>query len=51
MSTTPPSSELLDRDAPDTVRLTVTEAAAFGGRALQQLGFAEDEVHIIVDQR
>jgi LDH2 family malate/lactate/ureidoglycolate dehydrogenase len=41
---------LLDRDTPNTIRLSVPEAADLGGRALQRLGFADDEVRIIVDQ-
>jgi LDH2 family malate/lactate/ureidoglycolate dehydrogenase len=50
MSTTTPAGELLDQDTPDTIRLSVTEAAALGGRALHHLGFADDEVRIIIDQ-
>ncbi|MGH8066891.1 MAG: Ldh family oxidoreductase [Candidatus Entotheonellia bacterium] len=50
MSTTAPSGELLDRDTPDTIRLSVTEATALGSRALHHLGFADDEVRVIVDQ-
>ena len=50
MSTTPPSAERLDQDTPDTIRLSVPEATTLGGQALHRLGFADDEVRIIVDQ-
>jgi LDH2 family malate/lactate/ureidoglycolate dehydrogenase len=50
MSTTTPSSDRLDRDTPETIRLTVPEATALGVRALQSLGLSEDDVRIIVDQ-
>jgi LDH2 family malate/lactate/ureidoglycolate dehydrogenase len=43
MSATTPSSELLDQDTPDTVRLSVPEATTLGSRALHQLGFADDQ--------
>jgi LDH2 family malate/lactate/ureidoglycolate dehydrogenase len=49
MSTTIPPRELLDQDTPDTVRLSVPEATALGAGALQRLGFADDEVRIILD--
>ena len=49
MSTTT-TGELLDQDRPDTIRLSVTEATTLGEQALHCLGFANDEVHIIVDQ-
>src|SRR6266508_4651289 len=49
MSTTTPPGELLDHDAPDTIRLHVAEATALGARALQHLGFPDDDVRIIVD--
>ena len=41
---------LLDQDRPDTIRLSVTAATAIGERALRHLGFADDEIRIIVDQ-
>jgi LDH2 family malate/lactate/ureidoglycolate dehydrogenase len=50
MSPTTPSGERLDPDTPATVRLSVTEATTLGSRALHRLGFADDEVRIIVDQ-
>ncbi|HEX9872403.1 MAG TPA: Ldh family oxidoreductase, partial [Candidatus Tectomicrobia bacterium] len=50
MSTATPSDELLDRDTPDTIRLSVPEATDLGGRALHRLSFADDEVRIIVEQ-
>jgi LDH2 family malate/lactate/ureidoglycolate dehydrogenase len=50
MSTTITIGELLDQDRPDTIRLSVTEATTLGGQALHCLGFANDEVRIILDQ-
>jgi LDH2 family malate/lactate/ureidoglycolate dehydrogenase len=50
MSTTITSNALLDQDRPETVRLTVTAATTLGAQALSRLGFADDEVHIIVGQ-
>ena len=50
MSTTITTGELLDQDTPDTIRLSVTEATTLGEQALHRLGFANDEVRIIVDQ-
>ena len=50
MSTIPPANTLLDRDTPDTVRLSVVEATALGTRALRCLGFADDDGRIIVEQ-
>ncbi len=50
MSTTITTGVLLDQDRPDTIRLSVTEATAIGEQALGHLGFADDEVRIIVDQ-
>lgn len=44
------NTKFLDADAPDTVRMTVAEAAELGARALRHLGYPEDEVKIIVDQ-
>jgi LDH2 family malate/lactate/ureidoglycolate dehydrogenase len=46
----PPSGERLDQDTPDTIRLSAAEAAALGAQALSRLGFADDDVRIIVDQ-
>jgi LDH2 family malate/lactate/ureidoglycolate dehydrogenase len=40
----------LDADTPDTVRLSVADATALGTHALRGLGFADDEVRIIMDQ-
>jgi LDH2 family malate/lactate/ureidoglycolate dehydrogenase len=45
-----PPAHLLDRDTPGTIRLSVAEASGLGARALQSLGFPDDEVHIILDQ-
>ncbi len=50
MSTTITTGALLDQDRPDTIRLSVTEATAIGEQALGRLGFADDEIRIIVDQ-
>jgi LDH2 family malate/lactate/ureidoglycolate dehydrogenase len=50
MTTPPPSGERLDQDTPDTIRLSVAEAAALGAQALGKLGFPDDDVRIIVDQ-
>ena len=49
MSTATPSGEQLDQDRPDTIRLSVAEAKDLGARALQRLGFPDDEVCIIID--
>lgn len=40
---------LLDADTPDTVRMTVTEAAALGMRALRRIGYNAEDAQIIVD--
>ncbi len=40
----------LDPDTPETVRLIVSEATELGARALRQLGFAEEDVRIIIAQ-
>jgi LDH2 family malate/lactate/ureidoglycolate dehydrogenase len=45
-----PSADRLDRDTPDTIRLSVAEATVLGERALRSLEFPEDDVRIIVDQ-
>lgn len=45
-----PSTQPLDPDSADTVRMSATEAAALGMRALARIGYAEDEARIIVDQ-
>src|SRR5512145_1778057 len=44
------TGELLDRDSPDTVRLSVAEATAVGERALQRVGYSGEDARIIVDQ-
>lgn len=41
---------LIDADGPDTVRMNEAEAAAVGMRALNALGYPDDEAKIIVDQ-
>jgi LDH2 family malate/lactate/ureidoglycolate dehydrogenase len=43
-------SDLIDADTPDTVRLSVPDAAAIGERALQRVGYSGEDAHIIVDQ-
>jgi L-2-hydroxycarboxylate dehydrogenase (NAD+) len=45
-----PADTLLDRDTPDTIRLSVVEATALGVQALRRLGFADDDGRIIVAQ-
>ena len=50
MSTTITTGEVLDQDTPATIRLSVTEATTLGEQALGRLGFANDEVRIIIDQ-
>jgi LDH2 family malate/lactate/ureidoglycolate dehydrogenase len=50
MSTTTPRSDLLEQDGPDTMRLSVAEATGLGTRALQSLGFPDEEIRIILDQ-
>lgn len=50
MTAITPPHKLLDRDSPDTVRLSVAEAVTLGTGALQCLGFPADEVRIILDQ-
>jgi len=44
------SSDRLDADTPDTVRMTVAEATALGESALKRLGYPDDEASIIVGQ-
>lgn len=44
------TGELLDRDSPDTVRLSIAEATAVGERALQRVGYSGEDARIIVDQ-
>ncbi|HEY0337243.1 MAG TPA: Ldh family oxidoreductase [Burkholderiales bacterium] len=44
------SSDLLDADRPDTVRLSVPDAVTIGERALQRVGYSGEDAHIIVDQ-
>jgi LDH2 family malate/lactate/ureidoglycolate dehydrogenase len=41
---------LLDKDAPDTVRLGPEEATRIGVSALQRLGYSEEDARIVVDQ-
>jgi LDH2 family malate/lactate/ureidoglycolate dehydrogenase len=41
---------LLDSDRPGTVRLSVSDAAALGQRALERIGYNSEEARIIVDQ-
>jgi len=41
---------MLDRDRPDGVRLSVTEAHTLGEAALQRIGYLADEAAIISDQ-
>jgi LDH2 family malate/lactate/ureidoglycolate dehydrogenase len=43
------SDDRLDPDTPDTIRLSVVEATRLGARALQSLGFPDDEIRIILD--
>lgn len=43
-------ADLLDEDRPDTVRLSVAEAAGLGERALMRVGYAGEDARIIVDQ-
>ena len=43
-------ADLLDRDTPDTVRLSVAKATALGQGALRRLGFADDDIRIIMGQ-
>jgi LDH2 family malate/lactate/ureidoglycolate dehydrogenase len=50
MSTTTTSGQPLDQDTPDSIRLSVTDARTLGGQALHRLGYADDEIHIIVEQ-
>jgi LDH2 family malate/lactate/ureidoglycolate dehydrogenase len=44
------ASNLLDADTAESVRLSAAEATALGERALQRVGYSEEEAHIIVDQ-
>jgi LDH2 family malate/lactate/ureidoglycolate dehydrogenase len=44
------SRALLDADSPDTVRLSVAEAAALGERVLTRVGYSGEDARIIVDQ-
>src|SRR5262245_9531382 len=44
------SRELLDKDSPDTVRLSAAEAAALGEAALMRVGYSGEDAKIIVDQ-
>jgi LDH2 family malate/lactate/ureidoglycolate dehydrogenase len=49
-STHPSDGTPLDRETPDTIRLSVAEATALGSRALRGLGLPDDDIRIIVDQ-
>lgn len=40
----------IDSDAPDTVRMPVSEARMLGEQALLRLGFSTDDARIVVDQ-
>ena len=44
------SRDLLDPDAPGTVRLSVAEATALGEAALTRVGYSGEDAKIIVDQ-
>jgi len=44
------AKELLDEDAPGTVRLTVAEAVALGEDALRRCGYSTEDARIVVDQ-
>ena len=44
------SGNLIDADAPDTMRLNVAEAVDIGERALQRVGYSGEDARIIVDQ-
>lgn len=44
------TKDLLDADGPDTVRLTIADAATLGERALQRAGYRGEDARIIVDQ-
>ena len=45
-----PTASLLDPDTPDTVRLTPSQAADLGRRALERVGYSGEDAQIIVDQ-
>ena len=44
------SSNNLDPDRPDAVRLSVSDARALGEAALGRIGYGEDDARIITDQ-
>jgi len=44
------SSNYLDPDRPDAVRLSISDARALGEAALGRIGYAEDDARIITDQ-
>ena len=44
------TKDLLDANSPDTVRLTIADAATLGERALQRVGYRGEDARIIVDQ-
>lgn len=50
MQAAAPTQNFLDPDAPDTVRLGVSDAVALGERALQRVGYSGEDARIIVDQ-
>ena len=51
MSTTASQPKpLLDKDEPDTIRLSVAEARALGETAVQRIGYTAEDAHIVVDQ-
>ena len=41
--------ELLDRDGPETVRVTESEARAIGEGALRRIGYSAEDATIVVD--
>lgn len=43
-------AELIDRDSPSTVRLSVAEARALGEESCRRIGFTAEEARIITDQ-
>jgi LDH2 family malate/lactate/ureidoglycolate dehydrogenase len=50
MQTAVTTQDLLDPDAPGTVRLGVADAVALGERALQRVGYSGEDARIIIDQ-
>ena len=41
---------MLDKDSPDTMRMTVDEARALGEQSLQRIGYSGEDARIIVEQ-